>query len=98
MWTPNAEWLFKQAGYAPARSFARDTLAIVGLFTAGVVVGGAAIALFTPKTGRELRADISTRAGNLKERVVERGRQLKENVDDARARAREDITAAAQRI
>lgn len=98
MWTPNAEWLFRQMGYAPARSLTRDTLTMVGLFTAGIVVGGAAIALFTPKSGRELRADISTRAGQIKERVVERGRQLKENVDEARTRAREEIAEGAQRI
>lgn len=91
MFTPNPEWFFKQLGYRPARTIVRETLTYAGLLTAGVIVGGVAVALFTPKSGRELRSDISSRAGELKERISERGRQLKDNVDEMRARARAEL-------
>jgi gas vesicle protein len=94
MLTPYTNWLFRQLGYAPARTIARDTIGTIGLFAAGLVAGGVAVALFTPKTGRELRSDISNRAGDLKQRVAAKGRQLKENVDDMRMRARDELASA----
>ena len=46
-----------------------NSLEMVGVFGAGLVVGAAVALFFAPRTGRELRDDVREQAGRLTERV-----------------------------
>ena len=56
-------------GYARRRSFAGRALPIVGAVAAGVAIGACVAVLLTPKTGEELRSDITRRAGEVRDNV-----------------------------
>lgn len=100
--TPNPEWIFRQLGYAPARTNSEDILRTVGLVAAGVVVGAAVVALFTPKSGPELRTSISEGAGQLKSaastkatalkgQISEKAQSFRTTADGIRERAEEEL-------
>ena len=52
------------------RSSSTEILPGLALFGAGILVGAGLALLFAPITGEELREEITTRAGELKERVL----------------------------
>lgn len=56
----------------------------VGILAAGVVIGAGLGLLFAPKSGRELRADIGTQAGALKEKVARQASALRAKADGMR--------------
>lgn len=70
-----------------------DMLQYIGLFAAGVVVGGAAALLLAPKSGSKLRTDISDGIGELKDRAMSRakevGDQLRERANGGAERVQE---------
>lgn len=78
---PNAEYLFRQMGYAPVRSTQADVLRTAGLVAAGVVLGAAIVALTTPKSGPELRSAISDGAGQLKSKASSTALSLKGRIN-----------------
>jgi gas vesicle protein len=48
------------------------------IFLAGAAVGAAVVALTTPKTGPELRADLKEAGGKIKERIAKLRGQTEE--------------------
>jgi hypothetical protein len=52
-----------------ARVLTDTVLPALAVFSAGILVGAAVAMLVTPKTGRELRDDLSRRAGEIGETV-----------------------------
>ena len=55
----------------------------VGILAAGVVIGAGLGLLFAPKPGRELRADIGTKATALKDGVARQAAALRAKADGA---------------
>ena len=68
--------LFNQLGYA-RRSTGTEVAKAFGFITVGVLAGAAAAVLLTPRTGRQVRAEIKSSAESLKDRVVEKGAEIK---------------------
>jgi gas vesicle protein len=50
----------------------------IGLIAAGIIIGGGAALLLTPKSGAELRGDVAKRARQLKSGAQERFTRAKE--------------------
>lgn len=57
--------------------------AYVGVGLVGVIVG----MLIAPKSGRELRADLASRATDLKDKALEAGQQIGGQISNVAARA-----------
>jgi len=53
-------------------------LGSIGLVAAGIIIGGGAALLLTPKTGAELRGDVAKKAKQLKSGAQERFMRAKE--------------------
>jgi len=66
-------------------------LPAVGVFAAGVVVGGGIALLLAPKSGRETRRQIKGKASELTHRIGESAGELAEEVRDAVAQKAEEI-------
>ena len=94
----NPEWLMRQMGYAPVRSTQVDVIRTVGLIAAGVVIGAAAVALFTPRTGPQLRTALSDSAGQLKSKAQKMRGRIAEKADNFQDSAHEIANGAADEL
>ncbi len=74
---PSKDDLSRAVGLQTRSGFTDDMLLPLTMFGAGILVGAAVALLFAPKSGRELREDIGTRASELQEQYMggERSRQ-----------------------
>ena len=90
----NPEFLFSQLGYERRRNTSVEVAKAVGLVAVGALAGAAVVALFTPRSGPQLRGDISRSAGQLKERALEKGEDLRTSMKEARDQARSAINNA----
>lgn len=57
-------------GLQPRMTATDYVLPALGVFGVGALMGAGLALMLTPKSGRELRGDISTAAGSLKRRVM----------------------------
>lgn len=89
----NAKTLGTVAGVMAAKEYLLDkvglqrrpsTMSMVGnavlLFSAGAAVGAGVALLLAPKSGTELRSDLSTKAGELKGRIARKNGEQQEQV------------------
>jgi hypothetical protein len=65
---PSADDIIRALGLRTQRH--SDVVPSVALFGAGLLVGAGLALLFAPTTGRELREELSERAGNLRDRAT----------------------------
>lgn len=63
----------------PESAVTDTVLPALAVFSAGILVGASIALLVTPKSGRELRGDISRRAGSLTDTVREKIPALRSN-------------------
>jgi hypothetical protein len=63
----NINRLLHALGLEPRRSASSYILPALGVFAAGALVGGALGLLFAPKSGRELRSDLSKKLDTLRQ-------------------------------
>lgn len=73
-----------------ARVLTDTVLPALAVFSAGILVGAAVALLVTPKTGRELRDDLSRRAGQI-------GETVREKIPALRSDGSEQVTSYADR-
>ena len=66
----NPEFLFSQLGYERRRNMSVEVAKAVGFVAVGALAGAAITALLTPRSGQQLRGDITKTAGQLKERAI----------------------------
>lgn len=90
----NPEFLFSQLGYERRRNTSVEVAKAVGFVAVGALAGAALVALLTPKSGQQLRGDISKTAGQLKERAIEKGEELRSSMKEARENARSVVNNA----
>ncbi len=90
----NPEFLFSQLGYERRRNMSVEVAKAVGFVAVGALAGAAITALLTPRSGQQLRGDITKTAGQLKERAIEKGEELRTSMRDARESARATINNA----
>lgn len=90
----NPEFLFSQLGYERRRNTSVEVAKAVGFVAVGALAGAAITALLTPRSGQQLRGDITKGAGQLKERVVEKGEELRASMREAREHARSAVNNA----
>jgi hypothetical protein len=76
-------------GLERRRSALDVLLPAVGVFAAGVVVGGGIALLLAPKSGRETRRELKGKASELTHRLGESAGELAEEVRDAVAQKAE---------
>jgi len=77
-------------GLERRRSALDVLLPAVGLFAAGVIVGGGVALLLAPKSGRETRRQLKGKASELTHRIGESAGELAEEVRDAVAQKAEE--------
>lgn len=65
---PSADDIIRALGLQSRRH--ADVMPSMALFGAGLLVGAGLALLFAPTTGRELRDELSDRAGNLRDRAT----------------------------
>ena len=81
---PSADEIIRALGLHTARrSSASDVVPSVALFGAGLLVGAGLALLFAPTTGRELREEITDKAGELRERATAALETAQEEAADA---------------
>lgn len=68
------------------------TLAFVGVGLVGAAIG----LLFAPRSGRALRADLMERANDLKNRAIEAGEQIGQNIGQMAERAGAEVSEKVQ--
>lgn len=90
----NPEYLFSQLGFERRRNTSVEVAKAVGFIAVGALAGAAVAALFTPRSGPQLRGDISKSAGQLKERAIEKGEELRTSMKEARDHARSAVNNA----
>lgn len=90
----NPEFLFSQLGYERRRNTSVEVAKAVGFVAVGALAGAALVALLTPKSGPQLRGDITKTAGQLKERALEKGEELRTSMKEARENARSAVNNA----
>jgi len=69
-------------GLQAKRSAIEYVLPVLGIFSAGLLTGIGAGLLLAPKTGQELRRDLSRRVGEVRDRAVE---TVNEGIEEASA-------------
>jgi len=78
-------------GLERRRSALDVLLPAVGMFAAGVIVGGGVALLLAPKSGRETRRQLKGKASELTHRIGESAGELAEEVRDAVAHKAEEV-------
>ena len=71
------ERLLDRLGLEQKRSTMEVVMPALAIFGAGLAVGAALGVMFAPKRGDELRADLRHRAGDIKDRGLERYEQMR---------------------
>lgn len=69
--------LLERMGLEQKRSTMEVILPALGIFGAGMAVGAAMGVLFAPKRGEDIRSDLSSQIGHLRERGYESYEQLR---------------------
>jgi gas vesicle protein len=73
---PSAEEILRAIGLQRARSN-NDFLSGVAVFGAGMLVGAALGLLFAPSSGAEIREELGSRLGEVRDQVAQRLEQAK---------------------
>lgn len=66
---PSADELLRAIGLQRSRSNGGDLLSGVAMFGAGILVGAGLALLFAPSSGAEVREQIGSRLGEVRDRV-----------------------------
>lgn len=74
--------LFSQLGYVRRSNVGVDIAKAAGLVAVGALAGAAVMALFAPRTGNQLRAELRSGAEHMKDRVAKGGSDLKNALHD----------------
>jgi hypothetical protein len=74
--------LFSQLGYVRRSNVGVDIAKAAGFIAVGALAGAAAMALFAPRTGTQLRAELRSGADHLKDRVAKGGSDFKNALHD----------------
>lgn len=88
---PNGSEMSRWLGLQQHRSATDTSLAMLGAFALGTMVGGAVALLFAPRSGQELRDELGHRLDDARNRVNERVGEATQRVretlapDDARS-------------
>ncbi|MEQ1875869.1 MAG: YtxH domain-containing protein [Bdellovibrionia bacterium] len=75
--------LLKSIGLQEYRSAAWSAVPGAAFFGVGLLVGAGIGLLFAPRTGQELRDDISDRFNSMKDRVSHKATQTADNIQSA---------------
>jgi len=67
---PSKDELLSNAGLRTRSTTTEDVLMGLGMFGAGILVGAGIALMFAPKSGRELRQDLSERASELRDEYI----------------------------
>jgi len=70
-------------GLQTRRNVAEQVLPLLGLFSAGILVGVGVGMLMSPKAGRELREDLSRRVSDVRDRAMSSARQAADEVNQS---------------
>ena len=82
-------------GLQPRMTAADYMLPALGVFGAGALMGAGLALMLTPKSGRELRSDITDAAGRIKRRVISRGKSSGVELGEM---TREELYSRAQEL
>lgn len=82
-------------GLQPRMTAVDYVLPALGVFGAGALMGAGLALMLTPKSGRELRGDITSAAGSLKRKVMLRGKPNGLALDEL---TREELYTRAQEL
>jgi gas vesicle protein len=75
-----------------------NTKSKLGFFIAGAGIGAVVAALYTPKSGRETRRLIASKAEEGKDYLEYRGKELRRQAEDAMDRSKEYVTRQKDRL
>ncbi len=70
----------------------------VGYFLAGLGIGAVVMLLFAPKSGEETRKYIADKAGEGRDYVAARGRELRKQAEGLVDRGKEAVTKQKERL
>ncbi len=70
----------------------------VGYFLAGLGIGAVVMMLFAPKSGEETRKYISDKAGEGRDYVAARGREIRKQAEGLVDRGKEVVTKQKERL
>ncbi len=70
----------------------------VGYFLAGLGIGAVVLLLFAPKSGEETRKYIADKAGEGRDYVAARGRELRKQAEGLVDRGKEVVTKQKERL
>lgn len=82
---PTRDDLVNAIGLASRRSTTSDFASVIGVFGAGLLIGAGLALLFAPKSGEEMRRDLSDRMSSLREDETSSTRQSAYGVSPASA-------------
>jgi len=76
----------------------KDTKKIVGAFLLGGLIGASVALLYSPKSGRETREDISKAAKRIKNKSVDLAEEMIESINDLTNNVKDNINREKSRI